>query len=149
MRQRLRGPDSAPEVVVLVAAVPAEGLTGPCTARDQGLFRKAGLKAANELVASSSMVIAVVLDGRVQVAAGQYTSYVAARAVGLARMRVLAERYSLCPRVQRVVVAAHSPVTSYPTSKWAMIRVHAVSSGTTGLLYTAVAHASGRDGRRG
>lgn len=134
------GPTGTHQVAdVLVAAVPGEGSAGLYIAQDQGLFRKAGLKVTIETVISSSTVIPAMVHGQVQVAAGQYTSYVAAQVAGVAKMRILAEGYSLGPRVQQVLVGAHSPVTSAAQLRGATIAVNAVNSETTDLLYTALA----------
>ena len=77
-----------------VAAVPG-GTAGLYIAADRGLFTEAGLSVVIEPVTSAATVIPAMLRGQVQVAADQYTTYVAAQATGVARMRLLATGYSL------------------------------------------------------
>lgn len=124
---------------LVVAAVPGEGSAGLYIAADQDLFAKNGLKVRIEPVTSAATVIPAMLKGQVQVAAGQYTTYVAARAAGVAQMRVLAAGYSLGPHVQQVMVSAHSPIGSPAQLRSATIAVNALNSETTDLLYTALA----------
>jgi NitT/TauT family transport system substrate-binding protein len=124
---------------VVVAAVPGEGSAGLYIAADQGLFAKNGLKVRIEPVTSAATVIPAMLKGQVQVAAGQYSTYVAAQAAGVAQMRVLAAGYSLGPHVQQVMVNAHSPIGSPTQLRRATITVNALNSETTDLLYTALA----------
>lgn len=124
---------------LVVGAVPGEGSAGLYIAADRGLFTKAGLSLVIEPVASAATVIPAMLRGQVQVAAGQYTTYVAAQATGVARMRLLAAGYSLGPHVQQVMIGAHSPIGSPAQLKGATIAVNALNSETTDLLYTALA----------
>lgn len=130
----------SPQVTdVVVAAVPGEGSAGLYVAQDQGLFTRAGLHVAIKAVSSSGTVIPAMLRGQVTIASGQYTSYVAADAAGVARMKILAAGYSLGPGVQEIMVSAGSPVRSPAQLKGATIAVNAVNSETTDLLYTALA----------
>jgi NitT/TauT family transport system substrate-binding protein len=124
---------------LVVAAVPGEGSAGLYIAQDQGLFRKAGLKVTIEPVTSSATAIPAMVHGQVQIAAGQYTSYVAAQADGAAPMRILAAGYSLGPRVQDVMIGPQSPIRAPAQLRGAVIAVNAVNSETTDLLYTALA----------
>jgi NitT/TauT family transport system substrate-binding protein len=134
------GPARAPQTTdLVVAAVPGEGSAGLYVAQDQGLFRRAGLKVTIEAVTSSSTVIPLMVHGQVQVAAGQYTSYVAAQAAGIVTMRILAAGYSLGPGVQDVMVGPRSPVRAPALLRGAVIAVNVVNSETTDLLYNALA----------
>jgi NitT/TauT family transport system substrate-binding protein len=134
------GPGGSAELTsVVVAAVPGEGSAGLYIAADQGLFTKAGLKVTIEPVTSAATVIPAMLRGQVQIAAGQYTTYVAAQASGVARMRLLAAGYSLGPNVQQIMITARSPVRSPAQLNGATIAVNALNSETTDLLYTALA----------
>src|ERR1039457_4239351 len=65
---------------LVVAAVPGEGAAGLCIAQEKGLFAKQGLHVTIQPVTSSSTVIPAMLHGSVDVASGQYTSYIAADA---------------------------------------------------------------------
>jgi NitT/TauT family transport system substrate-binding protein len=130
------GPEK-PDIVV--AAVPTVGAASLYIAQDDGLFAKAGLHVKIETVTSSSTVLAAMLHGSVDVAYGQYTSYIAADASGTARMRILASALALAPHVQEILVPAHSTVTSLAGLKGKTIAVNAPNGEVTDLLYSALA----------
>ena len=121
-----------------VAAVPGEGAAGLYIAQEKGLFGKQGLHVTIQTVTSSSTVIPAMLHGSVDVASGQYTSYITAAAAGIAKMRILAAGYSLGPHVQEVIVPAHSDIRTLADLKGKTIAVNAPNSETTDLLYTAL-----------
>jgi|CZLB01.1.fsa_nt_gi NitT/TauT family transport system substrate-binding protein len=123
---------------LVVAAVPGEGAAGLYIAQEKGLFAKQGLHVTIQPVTSSSTVIPAMLHGSVDVASGQYTSYIAADAAGIAKMRILAAGYSLGPHVQEVIVPAHSDIRALAGLKGKTIAVNAPNSETTDLLYTAL-----------
>jgi NitT/TauT family transport system substrate-binding protein len=130
----LAGPEKAD---LVVAAVPGEGAAGLYIAEDQGLFAKVGLHVKIEASTSSSTVVPDMLHGSVDVASGQYTTYVASYAAGI-KMRILASGTALGPDVHEVLVAAHSPIRTAAQLKGATIAVNAPNSETTDLLYTAL-----------
>ncbi|MDX6392081.1 MAG: NitT/TauT family transport system substrate-binding protein [Streptosporangiaceae bacterium] len=123
---------------LVVAAVPGEGAAGLYIAQEKGLFSKQGLHLTIQTVTSSSTVIPAMLHGSVDVASGQYTSYITADAAGIAKMRILAAGYSLGPHVQEVIVPAHSDIRTLAGLKGKTIAVNAPNSETTDLLYTAL-----------
>jgi NitT/TauT family transport system substrate-binding protein len=123
---------------LVVAAVPGEGAAGLYIAQEKGLFSKQGLHLTIQTVTSSSTVIPAMLHGSVDVASGQYTSYITADAAGIAKMRILAAGYSLGPHVQEVIVPAHSDIRTLADLKGKTIAVNAPNSETTDLLYTAL-----------
>ncbi|HUZ23984.1 MAG TPA: ABC transporter substrate-binding protein [Streptosporangiaceae bacterium] len=124
---------------LVVAAVPGEGAAGLYIAQDKGLFAKAGLHVKIEPVISAETVIPGMLHGSIDVASGQYTSYIGADAAGIAKMRILAAGYALGPHVQEIIVAAHSKITSVADLKGKIIAVNQPNSVTTDLLYTVLA----------
>jgi NitT/TauT family transport system substrate-binding protein len=121
-----------------VAAVPGEGCAAVFVAQQQGLFAKQGLHVKIEPVVSSSTVIPSMLHGSVDVACGQYTSYIAADVAGIAKMHILAAGYALGPHVQEVIVPAHTSVRSLADLKGKTVAVNVPNSETTDLLYTAL-----------
>lgn len=123
---------------VVVAAVPGEGAAGLYIAQEKGLFARAGLHVTIQPVTTSATVIPAMLHGSVDVASGQYTSYIAADAAGIAKMRILAAGYSLGPHVQEVIVPAHSGIQTPAGLKGKTIAVNALNSETTDLLDTAL-----------
>ncbi len=94
------GPEK-PDLVV--AVVPAEAQAGLYIAQAKGLFAKAGLHVTIKPVVSALTVIPALLHGDVDVAGGQYPSYIATQAKGLAHMRVLAAGFALGPRVNEIL----------------------------------------------
>jgi NitT/TauT family transport system substrate-binding protein len=134
------GDPAGPEKTnITIAAVPGEGAAGLYIAQEQGLFAKAGLHVTIKTVTTSDTVIPSMKAGAVDVASGQYTSYILADAKGLARMRILAAGYSLGARVQEVMVAPHSKIRSVSGLKGATIAVNALNGVTTDLLYSVLA----------
>src|ERR1700691_4266879 len=69
-----------------VASVPAEGAAGLYIALNQGLFAKVGLHVKIEPIADPTAVVPDMLHGSVQVASGQYVTYIAAAAAGVVKM---------------------------------------------------------------
>jgi NitT/TauT family transport system substrate-binding protein len=133
------GPGGPEQSSLVVAAVPGEGSAGLYIAQDQGLFTRAGLHVTIEPVTSSSVVIPAMLHGRVQVAAGQYTTYIAATAAGVAAMRILAAGYSLGPHVQDIMIGPRSKIATLTQLRGATVAVNALNGETTDLLYTTLA----------
>jgi NitT/TauT family transport system substrate-binding protein len=124
---------------LVVLAVPAEGAAGLYIAQDDGLFARAGLHVTIKSTADTSADIPALLHGRVDVLSGQYTTYIAADATGVARMRILAAGYALGPDVQEIMTRTGSRIRSVPDLKGATIAVNAVNSVTTDLLYATLA----------
>lgn len=124
---------------LVVAAVPGEGAAGLYIAQDKGLFAKAGLHVKIQPVVSAQTVIPGMLHGSIDVASGQYPSYIGADAAGIAKMRILAAGYSLGPHVQEIIVSAHSKITSVPDLKGKTIAVNQPNSVTTDLLFNVLA----------
>jgi len=119
---------------LVVDAVPGEGAAGLFIAQRDGLFARAGLHVKIVPVISSTGVLPQMLAGKVDVASGQYTSYIAADAFGQAKMRILAAGYSLGPAVQMLMVRSHGDATSVAGLKGKTIAVNAPASVTSDLL---------------
>jgi NitT/TauT family transport system substrate-binding protein len=124
---------------LVVAAVPAEGAAGLYIAQDEGLFARAGLHVTIETTEDTNADIPALVHGSVDVLSGQYTTYIAADATGLARMRILAAGYALGPHVQEIMTQPGSAIRSAPRLKGATIAVNAINSVTSDLLYAALA----------
>jgi NitT/TauT family transport system substrate-binding protein len=136
-------PATKPELTDLtVVAVPAEGAAGLYIAQDDGLFQKAGLHVTIKPTENPTADIPALLHGSVDVLSGQYTTYIAATAAGVAKMRILAAGYALGPRVQEIMSPPHSRLATPAQLRGKTIAVNAVNavdSVTTDLLYTALA----------
>ena len=132
-------PAAGPEKTsIVVMAVPAEGAAGLYIAQDDGLFAKAGLHVTIKPTEDPTADIPALRHGSVDVLSGQYTTYIAADAAGIARMRILAAGYALGPHVQEIMIGSKSRIRSPSGLKGATIAVNAAGSVTTDLLYTAL-----------
>jgi NitT/TauT family transport system substrate-binding protein len=122
---------------LVVDAVPGEGAAGLFIAEEDGLFAKAGLHVKIVPVESSSTstVLPNMEAGKVDVASGQYTSYILPDAFGAAKVRILAAGYSLGPNVQVVMVRSHGDATSATGLKGKTIALNATNSVTSDLLF--------------
>jgi NitT/TauT family transport system substrate-binding protein len=119
--------------------VPAEGAAGLYIAQDDGLFQQAGLHVTIKSTENPTADIPALLHGSVDVLSGQYTTYIAATAAGVAKMRILAVGYALGPQVQEIMTPPHSRLATPAQLRGKTIAVNAVDSVTTDLLYTALA----------
>jgi NitT/TauT family transport system substrate-binding protein len=119
---------------LVVDAVPGEGAAGLFIAERDGLFAKAGLHVKVVPVISSSTVLPAMEAGKVDVASGQYTSYILPDAFGAAKVRILAAGYSLGPNVQVVMVRSHDDATTVSGLKGMTIALNATNSVTSDLL---------------
>ncbi len=124
---------------LVVAAVPSESAAGLYLAQAQGIFAREGLHVTIRRSTSSSTVIPDLLNGSVDVASGQYTSYILANATGMARMRILAAGLSLGPHVQEVLVANGSRIQNLAGLKGKTVAVNVANGITADLLYSALA----------
>lgn len=130
---RLEKPD------LVIAAVPSESAVGLYLAQADGLFAQAGLHVTIQATTSSSIVIPDLINGTVDVASGQYTSYILADASGMAKMRILAAGLSLGPHVQEILAVGNTPIQNLAGLKGKSIAVNVANGVTTDLLYSALA----------
>lgn len=126
---------------LVVDAVPGEGAAGLFIAEEDGLFAKAGLHVKIVPVESSSTstVLPDMEAGKVDVASGQYTSYIVPDAFGQAKVRILAAGYSLGPNVQVIMVRNHDDATNVTGLKGKTIALNATNSVTSDLLFNLLA----------
>jgi NitT/TauT family transport system substrate-binding protein len=118
---------------VTVAALPATDVAGLYIAQDQGLFAQQGLHVTIEQIPSSQAVIALQLEGRVDISAGSYIAYISAQASG-ARFRILAEASMLRPDSRVLVTTARSPIVGVDQLAGKTIAVNATDSIGTLLI---------------
>jgi NitT/TauT family transport system substrate-binding protein len=133
------GPLAPEKRDIVVATIPGVDAAGLYIARDDGLFRQAGLNVTIEALATPAALIAAIMQGHADVASDQYTAYINADAQRRAPIRILAAGYSLGARVQQIMVAPRSKIATVSGLKGATIAVDAVKSETTDLLYTLLA----------
>ena len=124
---------------LVVAGVPAEAQAGLYIAQETGLFTKAGLHVTIKPVVSALTVIPAMLHGSVDVAAGQYPSYIDAQAAGIAKMRILAAGFALGPHVNELIAPASAHIRTLADLKGKTIAVNALDSVGSDLVDTALA----------
>jgi len=123
---------------LVVAVVPAEAQAGLYIAQAKGLFTKAGLHVTIKPVVSALTVIPALLHGDVDIAGGQYPSYIATQAKGLAQMRILAAGFALGPRVNEILAPATGSVHSLADLKGKTIAVNILNSEGADLIYSSL-----------
>ena len=89
-------------------------------------------------VVSALTVIPALLHGDVDVAGGQYPSYIATQAKGLAHMRILAAGFALGPRVNEILAPATGSVHSLADLKGKTIAVNILNSEGADLIYSSL-----------
>jgi NitT/TauT family transport system substrate-binding protein len=130
------GPEKTSLQVGSLKSVTAAGLY---IARQRGFFQDAGLDVTIVPTTGSGTVMADLLNGRLDVNFGNYVSFIAAQARGVARLRILDEGNDAISRQQGLVVMPHSPVTSLRALAGATVGVNALENLAQILLASLLA----------
>jgi NitT/TauT family transport system substrate-binding protein len=133
------GPAVPEKPDLVVAVVPAEAQAGLYIAQAKGLFTKAGLHVTVKTVLSAQTVIPEMLHGGVDVTGGQYVSYIAEQAKGLAKMRILAAGFALGPHSNEIIAPASAHIRTLGDLKGRTIAVNQLSGISSDLVYAALA----------
>jgi NitT/TauT family transport system substrate-binding protein len=112
---------------LVVGAVPAESNAALFIAQERGIFAAHGLHVKIEDIASTSDIVPDMLHGSVDVAAGQVPGFIAAQAAGVGSFRVLANGFSLGPRVNEILALKSSGLTNAGQLKGKKIAVNALA----------------------
>ena len=124
---------------LVVAVVPSEAQAGLYIAQAKGLFARAGLRVTIKTVLSAQTVIPAMLRGNVDVTGGQYVSYIAEQAKGLAKMRILAAGFALGPHSNEIIAPASAHIRTLADLKGKTIAVNQRSGIGSDLVYSALA----------
>jgi NitT/TauT family transport system substrate-binding protein len=108
-------------------------------AQQRGFFKDAGLDVTIVPTTGSGPVMADLLNGRLDVNFGNYVSFIAAQARGVATLRILDEGNNAISRQQGLVVMPHSPVTSLRALAGTTIGVNALENLAQILLASLLA----------
>jgi NitT/TauT family transport system substrate-binding protein len=111
---------------IVVAAVPASGATGLYIAADRGLFSQTGLHVTISSAFSAATTVTALLQGKVDVTLGQWTTAIALEAAGKP-LRALASGNSGGPGLEEVVTARDSQVTTVAGLKGKTIAVNVLN----------------------
>jgi NitT/TauT family transport system substrate-binding protein len=118
-------PSGLEKTNLLVAAVPAADSAGVYIAEQDGLFAAEGLHVKIEAAISSATVTTLQLEGKIDVSAGAYPSYIAADATQHADFEILAAGSIMQPRNQEIMVPANSPIRTIQDLKGKTIAINA------------------------
>jgi len=121
---------------VVVGAVPAESAAALYIAQERGIFGAHGLHVTIKTIATTSDVIPDMLHGAIDVASGQFPSFIAAQAAGLGRFHVLASGLSLGPGVNEILAMPSSGIVAPAGLGNAMIAVNALAGDGPLLVYS-------------
>jgi NitT/TauT family transport system substrate-binding protein len=121
--------------------VPAVSNAGVYIADQRGFFTAEGLHVKLVSIASSADVLALLLDGNVDVLAGNYVSEIQAEAnnPGKIRLRVLAEGALTAPRSREIMVPAGSPIRTLAQLRGKTVAVNALGNAASMLVQSALA----------
>lgn len=122
-----------------VGVVPAAGDASLFIAEQKGLFAKQGLQVKIVDTPTAGSVIPEMLHGSLDVDVGQWTSFIAAQAKGVARFHVLANASALGPHVHEIVALPDSGITSPVQLKGKTIAVNALNGLATALASARLA----------
>jgi NitT/TauT family transport system substrate-binding protein len=115
----------AETTTVTVGAVPAMDSAGFFVALDQGLFAKEGLKIDYTPAVSSETAVTQQLDGKLDISAGNYVSYVQEAANKHAPIEIVSEGSVMQQGAQTIFVMPKSHITELSQLKNKLIGVNA------------------------
>jgi NitT/TauT family transport system substrate-binding protein len=135
------GPAGLEKPDITVGVVPAVSNAGVYIADQRGFFTAEGLHVKLVSIASSADVLALLLDGNVDVLAGNYVSEIQAEAnnPGKIRLRVLAEGALTAPRSREIMVPAGSPIRTLAQLRGKTVAVNALGNAASMLVQSALA----------
>jgi len=110
---------------LLVYAVPAADSAGVYIAQQEGLFAAEGLHVTIKPAISSADVFTMQLEGKIDVSAGAYPSYIIADAQQHADLEILAAGSIMQPHNLVIMVAAGSPIRTIQDLKGKTIAINA------------------------
>jgi NitT/TauT family transport system substrate-binding protein len=99
-----------PEASIVAGVVPDETNTAMFIAQQRGFFAAHGLHVTIKSIVSTQDAVPQLLDGGLDVAAGQLPTWLAAQAKGLGPFRVLAPGVELAPNVDQIITLGTSQI---------------------------------------
>jgi NitT/TauT family transport system substrate-binding protein len=126
------GPPEKPNLVV--GAVASVGSTALYVAQERGIFAAHGLHVTIKTITSTSGIIPDLLDGRLDVATGQVTTFIAGQANGAGQFRVIASGLQIGQNTEQLVTLATSQFSSPTQLAGRVIAINAATG--NGVLLT-------------
>jgi NitT/TauT family transport system substrate-binding protein len=121
------------ETTVVAGVVPDETNAALFMAQERGIFAAHGLRVEIKTLVSTQDAVPQLLDGSLDIAAGQLPTWIAAQANGLGPFRVLAPGVELGPDVDQIVALGTSQISNAGQLAGKVIAVNA-SKGNGPLL---------------
>lgn len=132
------GSGSSPEKPHLtVGAIQSVTAAGLYIAQQRGFFAPQGLRVTISATTGSGPVMADLVNGTLDVNFGNYVSFIAAQATGVAQLKIIEEGANATPREQEIVVPRDSAITSVAALRGTTIAVNALDN-VAQLLVSAV-----------
>ncbi len=122
-----------------VGAIESVTAAGLYVAQQEGFFAAEGLHVTIVPTTGSGAVMTDLLNGRLDINFGNYVSFIAAQAKGVARLRILTEGNNATAREQQIVVPPHSPITSVAGLRGKIIGVNALANVATLIVSSVLA----------
>lgn len=97
---------------LVVGAVPAETSTALYIAEQEGIFAQHGLNVTIKKIITTNDVVPDLLNGQLDIASGQVTSFISAQANGQGPFRVLASGLAMGPHVDEMVALPSSGIST-------------------------------------
>jgi NitT/TauT family transport system substrate-binding protein len=126
--------DQPEKTNLVVGAVESVSQAALFIAQQRGIFAAHGLHVTIEGINSTATTIPDLLNGSMDIAAGQVTTFVAGQAKGEGQFRVLAAGLEIGPNTEQIVVPPNSPITSVAQLPGHTIAVNAAAG--DGVLLT-------------
>jgi NitT/TauT family transport system substrate-binding protein len=111
---------------LVIGAVPAVGSAGLFIAQDRDLFGRAGLRVTIKPITDPTTAIPALLHGSMDAVFGQWTSYIAADAAGVAHLHAIASGQALGPHSHELLVPPNSNITTPAQLKGKTIGIQAL-----------------------
>jgi len=122
-----------------VGAIKAVTAAGLYVAQQRGFFADEGLHVTIVPTTGSGPVMTDLLNGRLDVNFGNYVSFIAAQAKGVAKLRILVEGNNATAHEQEIVTLTSSPVTSVTGLRGKVIGVNALANVATLIVSSVLA----------
>jgi NitT/TauT family transport system substrate-binding protein len=120
-------PATLKEVSIVAGVVPDETNSALFVAQEHGFFAAHGLHVTIKSIVSTEDAVPQLLDGSLDVAAGQLPTWISAQARGLGPFRVLAPGVELTPNVDEIVTLGTSRISDAGQLAGKVIAVNAAA----------------------
>jgi NitT/TauT family transport system substrate-binding protein len=125
--------------VLVVGAIQSTTAAGLYLAAQHGFFSAVGLDVKIVPTSGSGPAMTDLLNGTIDVSFGNYVSFIAAQAKGIAQLRILAEGNNATAHEEEIVVPKGSPITSVAGLRGKTVAVNALAGVGTLLVSSVLA----------